>query len=497
MFTRILYIIYIPGLPSGYMKMAMLPLEISLENRHFLKQQPYRHRPCSKCRVLKQLLVNLYHINIYQGDFVMAKKVSELINGFKNGEYDGRLASLYADPEMVPMQRERYVKALNGFLELYGDKEAEIYSAPGRTEIGGNHTDHQHGRVLAGSVNLDAIGVAAKLDEMKVSVKSEGYNHLNVKLDNLKAEEKHFGSSYALIRGVAAGILDAGYKTGGFEAYITSNVLSGSGLSSSAAYENLIGNIFSGLYNDGKIDAVKIAQISQFAENVYFGKPCGLMDQMASSVGSMVTIDFCDPSEPVIHKVDADFGNFGHSLCIVDTKGSHADLTDDYAAVPQELKKVCAFFGKEFLRDVDEDEFYAKLPQVRETAGDRGVLRAIHIYEDNKRVEAQVAALERGDFDGFKELIKGSGNSSFKYLQNVYSTHKTQEQGVSIGLAVSEKVLGDKGVCRVHGGGFAGTIQAFVPNDLVATYKETLEKVFGDGACYVLKIRPEGGCKVL
>lgn len=426
----------------------------------------------------------------------MAKSTEVLINEFKNGTYRQRLKDIYVDEELLDYQTERYIRALESFEQLYGKKEVEIYSAPGRSEVGGNHTDHQHGKVLATSLNLDAIAVAAKTDTQIITMKSEGYRMLEVDLSELEPQKKEEGGSKALIRGVAAGLKKEGYEIGGFQAYVTSDVLGGSGMSSSAAYEVLVGNILSGLYNDMKIDSVLIAQVSQYAENKYFGKPSGLMDQMACSVGGLINIDFADPAKPVVKRVDVDFEVYGYSLCIVDTKGSHADLTPDYAAVPEEMKKAAAYFGKSILREVDEKEFYREIPKLREQAGDRAVLRAIHFFEENRRVDGQVAALEKGDFEAFKALIKASGDSSFKYLQNVYSSHKLQEQGISLGLAVSEVVLGGRGVSRVHGGGFAGTIQAFVPNDMVNEYKAAVEGVFGEGACLVLKIRSYGGMRV-
>lgn len=416
---------------------------------------------------------------------------------FKKGVYQQRLKEIYVDDGVLAYQQERYVKALENFVKIYGEKEVEIYSAPGRSEVGGNHTDHQHGKVLATSLNLDAIAIVAKTDDNVITMKSEGYRPLEVNLSDLEPQKAEEGGSKGLIRGVAAGLKKNGYAIGGFQAYVCSDVLSGSGMSSSAAYEVLVGNILSGLYNDMKIDPVLIAQVSQFAENVYFGKPCGLMDQMACSVGGLINIDFEDPAKPVVKRVHVDFESYGYSLCLVDTKGSHADLTPDYAAVPEEMKKVAAYFGKSVLREVDEKEFYCEIPQIRQQVGDRAVLRAIHWFEENKRVDGQVAALEAGDFELFKKLIRSSGDSSFKYLQNVYSTHKLQEQGVSLGLAVSDVVLGERGVSRVHGGGFAGTIQAFVPNDMVKEYKEALEHVFGEGACLVLKVRSYGGVKVV
>lgn len=427
----------------------------------------------------------------------MAKNTAVLKEEFKNGGYRELLKDIYVDDDVLDDQTERYIKALENFEELYGEKEVEIYSAPGRSEVGGNHTDHQYGKVLAASVNLDAIAVVAKTDDGKIAVKSEGYSPFEVNLESLEVNKEEEGTSKALTKGVAAKLKEEGYKIGGFQAYVTSDVLNGAGMSSSAAFEVLLGNIFSGLYNDMKVDPVLIAQIGQYAENVYFGKPCGLMDQMASSVGGLINIDFKDPENPVVKQVNVDFEEYGHSLCIVDTKGSHADLTDDYAAIPEEMKKVANFFDEDVLRKVDKNEFYLNLPKIREILGDRAVLRAMHLFEENKRVDEEVEALEAGNFEMFKKLVKASGDSSFKYLQNVYSGHDLQNQSVSIGLAVSDVALGDRGVSRVHGGGFAGTIQAFVPNDIVGMYKETMEHVFGEGACHILKVRSYGGMKVL
>lgn len=427
----------------------------------------------------------------------MATNIQTLIEEFKQGKYNDLLKDIYVDEAVIGYQQERYVKALEEFKKLYGEKEVEIYSAPGRSEVGGNHTDHQFGKVLATSINLDAIAIVAPKDEAVIDLKSEGYDRITVDLEHLDKEDVKEGSSEALIAGVAYKLKEEGYKIGGFEAYVTSDVLNGAGMSSSAAFEVLIGNILSGLYNDMKISPVFLAQAGQFAENEFFGKPCGLMDQMASSVGGLINIDFEDPQNPKIKKVDVDFEEYGHSLCIVDTKGSHADLTDDYAAIPEEMKKVANFFDKAVLREVNKDDFYLNLPKIREILGDRAVLRAMHLFEENKRVDEQVKALEDGDFETFKKLIKESGDSSFKYLQNVYSSHDLTNQSVSIGLAMSDISLGDKGVSRVHGGGFAGTIQAFVPNDIVAMYKKNMEHVFGEGACHVLKVRPYGGMKVL
>lgn len=427
----------------------------------------------------------------------MPNNVKKLKEALKEGKYNQLLKDIYVDESVLAYQQERYIKALESFEKIYGEKEVEIYSAPGRSEVGGNHTDHQYGKVLATSINLDAIAIVAPKDEAVIDLKSEGYDRIQVDLDHLDKNDVKEGSSESLIAGVAFKLKEEGYKIGGFEAYVTSDVLNGAGMSSSAAFEVLIGNILSGLYNDMKISPVFLAQAGQFAENEFFGKPCGLMDQMASSVGGLINIDFEDPKNPKIKKVEVDFEEYGHSLCIVDTKGSHADLTDDYAAIPEEMKEVAGFFDKAVLREVDKDDFYLNLPKIREILGDRAVLRAMHLFEENKRVDEQVKALEDGDFETFKKLIKESGNSSFKYLQNVYSNHDLNNQSVSIGLAMSDISLGDRGVSRVHGGGFAGTIQAFVPNDIVGMYKKNMERVFGEGACHVLKVRPYGGMKVL
>ena len=379
---------------------------------------------------------------------------------------------------------------------MYGDTDVEIYSAPGRSEVGGNHTDHQHGCVLAAAVNLDAIAVVGRVDN-KIKVLSDEFDIAPINLEDLEIKKAEEGTSEALIRGVCARLKELGYNVGGFNAFITSDVLMGAGLSSSAAFETIIGTIISGLYNDMTIDPVVIAQVGQYAENVYFGKPCGLMDQCASSVGSLINIDFNDVAKPIVNKVDVDFSKFGHSLCIVDTKGSHADLTDEYAAIPMEMKKVANYFGKEFLREVDEEDFFNDIAGARKACQDRAVLRAIHLFEENKRVDQEVKALNNSDFETFKKVVKESGDSSYKFLQNVYANCDVQNQSVSIGLAMSEKIIGRNGVCRVHGGGFAGTIQAFVKDEFVTAYKTEIERVFGKGSCHVLKVRKYGGKKVI
>lgn len=425
------------------------------------------------------------------------KQVVRILEEMKTGAFKELLTDIYVDEGVISYQEKRYAKALERYIELFGENEVEIYSAPGRSEVGGNHTDHQHGMVLATSINLDAIAVVNKNEDGTVRLLSEGYAMIELNAKDTKKHEEEESTSAGLIRGVLAGLKERGYVIGGFNAYVTSDVLNGAGLSSSAAFETIIGTIISGLYNDMQISMVEIAQIGQYAENVYFGKPCGLMDQTACAVGGLIHIDFHDPEKPIVEKVDVDFEAHKYSLCIVDTKGSHHDLTDDYAQIPFEMKKVAEFFGKEYLRDVDENEFMENMPVLREKFGDRPVLRAMHFFGDNKRVANQVNALNSGEFERFLELIKESGDSSFKYLQNIYTNKDIQNQSMSIALAVSEMTLGNHGVCRVHGGGFAGTIQAFVENDFVETYRKALDHVFGEGACHVLKVRKYGGMKVM
>ena len=422
-------------------------------------------------------------------------RTMELKKAFTEGNYDELLMDIYLDESKIGYQKERYVKAIEKFEALYGENDVEIYSAPGRSEISGNHTDHQHGEVLAASINLDAIAVVKKNDVVRVV--SDNYDMITISLDDIAKKDEEEGTTTALIKGVLAGLKDRGNAIGGFDAYITSDVLIGAGLSSSAAFETIIGTIVSGLYNDMKVSAVDIAIIGQYAENVYFGKPCGLMDQMACSVGSLVHIDFADKANPIIDPVSFDFVKYGYSLCITDTKGSHADLTHEYAAVPAEMRAAAAVLGKEVLHGTTIEDLLKNADEIREKAGDRAFLRAIHFVTENVRVQNAVAALRAEDFEGFLKVIKASGDSSYKYLQNVYTNQDVQHQNVSVALSVSDAILGNNGVCRVHGGGFAGTIQAFVKNEAVKEYKETLDAVFGSGACEVLKIRKYGGMKVL
>lgn len=424
------------------------------------------------------------------------KQASQLIKELKENSYDQLLNDLYIDESKLEYQRNRYIQAIEKYISLYGDETVSIYSAPGRSEVGGNHTDHQHGCVLAAAINLDAIAIVGK-NKQTIKVLSDSFDIAPIDFNDLDFKEAEVGTSEALIRGVVAKIKELGYQVGGFNAFITSDVIIGAGLSSSAAFETLIGTIISGLYNEMKINPVLIAQIGQYAENVYFKKPCGLMDQCASSVGSLINIDFKDVTKPAVKKVDVDFSKFDHSLCIVDTKGNHANLTGEYAAIPKEMQQIAKFFGKEYLREVDEMEFYQNISRLQQLGNDRAILRAIHLFAENKRVEKQVAALMNNDFDEFKRLIKESGDSSYKYLQNVYVNSDVYHQSVSLALALSQTILGDHGVCRVHGGGFAGTIQAFVENNFVETYQMEIEKVFGKGSCHILKVRKYGGTKVI
>ena len=415
----------------------------------------------------------------------------------RSGELDSRFKRIYVTDEAVLAQHARYCELADDFDGVFSpDREVRMFSAPGRTEVGGNHTDHNHGKVLAAGINLDAIAIASKNTENIVRVKSRGYAMDTVDISDLSVHEEETGHSPALVRGVVKGFVNNGYNVGGFDAVTCSAVLSGSGLSSSAAYEVLVGTMLNYLYNDGQVDPVTIAKIAQYAENEYFGKPCGLMDQMACSVGSFIGIDFKNPSEPVIEKVDFDFASCGHSLCIVDTKGSHSNLTDEYAAIRIEMENVAHQFGQAVLRDVDKTQFEKSIPELRRLVGDRAVLRAMHFFNDNKRVDREIAALRSGNFEAFKQNILESGASSYMYNQNVFATKQPDVQPVSIALAVSEEVLKGRGAWRVHGGGFAGTIQAFVPNELLAEYQQKIEGIFGEGSCYVLSVRPVGGAEI-
>ena len=389
---------------------------------------------------------------------------------------------------------QEQLQAVNaGFEATFGTLPTRYFSAPGRTEIGGNHTDHQRGRVLAAAVNLEAVAAVACNGTNTIRILSEGYPMCQVELNELTPVESEINTTMALIRGVAARFAQLGCKVEGFDAYVTSTVLPGSGLSSSAAYEVLIGTIINHMFFEGKVSQPEVAMIGQYAENVFFGKPCGLMDQMASAVGGMVTIDFFDKENPVIQPVPFDFASCGHALCIIDSRASHADLTDEYAAITGELKALCGFFGKDVLTQIDPAELFANMATLREKFGDRAVLRAYHFYKENERVPQQVEALRSGDFARFLELVKESGRSSWMYLQNVIPAGYKENQDVALSLALCEHYLEGKGAYRVHGGGFAGTVQAFVPMDKLETFRAGIDAVLGEGACHVLSIRPQGG----
>ena len=385
-----------------------------------------------------------------------------------------------------------YEELKGKFAARFGRSAQFVFSAPGRTELGGNHTDHQLGRVLAAAVSVDTVAAVAENGEAVIRVLSEGYPLCEISLDALSVQPEEAGSTAALIRGMAAGIVAKGCAVPGFDAYVTSRVLPGSGLSSSAAFEVLMGTVINHLSGCG-LTPLQVAQLGQYAENVYFGKPCGLMDQAASAIGGVITIDFEDQAAPKVEHLELDLEQYGYALCIIDSGADHADLTDEYAAIPGELNAVSRFFGKEHLRQVPEADFYAGIPQVRRAAGDRAVLRAIHIYEDNRRVTAQVDALKAGDFDRFLQLVRESGRSSWMLLQNVVPAGYTVHQELAVALALAEKLLGSRGACRVHGGGFAGTIQAFVPLDMLDAFRDHIERFLGAGSCAVLSIRPEGG----
>ena len=383
-----------------------------------------------------------------------------------------------------------------GFAAAFGGTPTCYFSAPGRTEIGGNHTDHQRGRVLAAAVNLDTVAAVCPNGTDVIRIQSKGYPLCEVNVKELEPVASEINTTPSLVRGIAARFTELGCKVEGFDAYCESTVLPGSGLSSSAAVEVLIGTIINGLFFEGKVSAPEIAQIGQYAENVFFGKPCGLMDQTASAVGNLVTIDFFDKDHPVIEPVDFDFASCGHALCIIDTGADHADLTDEYAAIPGECKSVAAYMGKDVLSQIDEKEFYAKIPELRKACGDRAVMRAIHFYQENARVPLQVEALRNGDFDRFLMLVKQSGYSSYMYLQNVIPAGYKAHQEVGVALALCEHYLAGRGAYRVHGGGFAGTIQAFVPFDMLDGFVAALDSALGEGACHVLSIRPQGGVQM-
>ena len=425
----------------------------------------------------------------------MMKSIPVWKQELSDGVHAARLASLYCcAPAETASEAARYAAVLDGLEKTFGSHaEAGLYSAPGRTEIGGNHTDHQHGRVLAGSVNIDMIAAAAPNDKNQLRVQSEGYDLCVIDLNDLEARKEEENTTASLLRGECAAFTQRGAKLAGLDVYISSNVPKGSGVSSSAAFEVLIGVILNDCFMTEKVSPIAIAQIGQWAENVYFGKPCGLMDQMASSVGNIITIDFADPAKPIVEPVPVDFSQAGLALCILDSGADHADLTDEYAAIPNECRAVAAVCGGEVLRDVPFETFLAKLPECRRQCGDRAVLRAFHVYADNDRVAKQVAALHDGDFGTFLSLVNESGCSSWEYLQNVIPAGYKEHQEVGVTIAAAKHLLGDKGAVRVHGGGFAGTVQAFVPVEMLDEFKAGMEAILGEGRCHVLSIRPEGG----
>ena len=426
-------------------------------------------------------------------------KLKELAAGLRGGEYDGALERLYpgAGSGAARRRAEHVAEQFQTAFSPAPEAEAGLFSGPGRTEIGGNHTDHQRGHVLCGSVDLDMLACAAPNGRGEIRVLSEGYAPFSVALDSLAPDPSEYGTTAALVRGVAAGVAEAGYTPAGFDAFVSSNVLSGSGLSSSAAFEILIGTILNRFCCGVALDSVELAKIGQRAENLYFGKPCGLMDQAGCAVGGAIAIDFEDPTAPRVRKVRFDFQSCGHALCIVDTRSDHADLTGDYAAIPAEMGAVAAYFGKNVLREVPEAQFRAAIPALRRRCGDRAVLRALHFYDDDRRAQAEAEALEQGDFPRFLSLVNASGLSSSLHLQNIWSPARPERQAVALSLALGRELLGGAGAIRVHGGGFAGTIQAFVPEDILPRFKTGMEALLGEGSCHVLRIRPEGGCAVI
>jgi galactokinase len=422
--------------------------------------------------------------------------IENLIQKIDNGDNKVFLDLYGSDPAELKKNAKRYIDLLKQLNTAFGSKDPEFFTSPGRTEIGGNHTDHNYGRVLAGAVNLDNVAVAAKNNTNIIHILSEGYPKFDVDLSSLKPEQSERFTSAALVRGICSRFMEQNYAIGGFDACIDGGVPKGSGLSSSASFEVLIGAILSQLFNNGKVDPIQNAIIGQYSENNYFGKPCGLMDQTACAMGGLITIDFKDPSKPVVKRVNFDFVSTGFSLVITDTGGNHADLNDEYASLPTDMKAVASELGAKVLRQVTLEQVLDIAPKIREKVGDRAILRAIHFQGDNQRVVDQVAALERNDFKSFLGMVIDSGYSSYMYNQNIFPVNNIREQGVSIALALSELVLKGQGAWRVHGGGFAGTIQAFVPQNLLEKYLTTLEHFYGKGSCHNLFIRHQGAGRV-
>lgn len=412
-----------------------------------------------------------------------------------DGVFEPVFENLYrADGQSSIIYAQRYLNLIERYEKIFPKtKEISLFSAPGRTEIGGNHTDHQHGCVLAASINLDIIAAASTNNENVIRVQSEGFPPDEVNLDNLEKNPEEYNQAKALIRGVAAGFKKLGYDIKGFNAYTSSNVLKGSGLSSSAAFEVLIGNIINTFFADNKVSAEEIAKIGQYAENNFFGKPCGLMDQMASSVGGIITIDFKDTENPVIKKNNFNFSEKGYSICIIDTGADHADLTDEYASIPYEMKLVAKQFGKDYLREIEKQEFIEKIPDIRPVTGDRAILRALHYFEETERALKEAEALENNNLKEFFNLIRESGESSYMYLQNVNVCGSSKKQPVGLALGLCNEFLKDTGAFRVHGGGFAGTVQAFVPTSMLYEFKEKTENILGKNTCHIISVRQAGG----
>ena len=421
----------------------------------------------------------------------------EIISAIENGKYTAVFTELYG-AENVKAQQARYINAVSEFSKLFGsEREISLFSVAGRSEISGNHTDHNCGKVLAASIDLDIIAAASPRDDMRINIKSERFPMDEVDITAPTVDESLYYTSKSIISGMCSGFLKYGHKVGGYDAYTTSNVFKGSGLSSSAAFEDMVGLILNGFYNNGEVENAEIAKIAQYSENVFFGKPSGLMDQTACAVGGFVAIDFKNPAAPIIEKLPFDLSAAGYNLCIVNTGGNHADLNEDYASVPADMKKIASYFGKQVLREVSLDEILGNIKALRAFAGDRAIMRAIHFKNENERVAAQTAALKEGNLDEFFAGVMASGNSSFKYLQNVYTVKNVHEQGLSLALCLAEIALsGKRAAWRVHGGGFAGTIQAFVANEDVPVFKKTLDGAFGEGATTVLKVRPYGAIRI-
>jgi galactokinase len=425
--------------------------------------------------------------------------VSEVTDKIKSGKFDSIFSSIYwPDESTLKRQRDRYVEAISGFEENYGKgRDITIYSVPGRVEICGNHTDHNNGIVMAAAINLDIVAVASKSDKRVIRVRSKGFGDEDVvHLSELEPDGLEAGRSSAMIRGVSAGFVERGVKIAGFDAYTVSDVMKGSGLSSSAAFEICIGTILNREYNNNRLTAIELGIVGQFAENIFFGKPSGLMDQISCSVGGAISIDFRIPSEPFVTKFPFNLSSYGLKLVVTDTKGNHADLTDEYSARRGEMERAAGFFDKRNLRDVQRDVFFSRIPSMRSKIGDRAVLRAIHFYEECERVGKSIDAVRRGDIPYFLSLIVESGNSSFEYNQNAYCAKDPDHQGVPLGLALSQTILNGQGAWRLQGGGFAGTIQAFVPDILLERYCEVIRGVFGGDACHILQVREEGALKV-